>query len=196
MKKRRVLVNVVFCACFLATICTAAQTAPGDETISLNIQERPLSEVLAIITKTTGLTFIIDNQWLEMPVSISVEATPLHKVLKLIFTDINNAIIYQSNGIIKIIIYSETAGSNKGSGSQSTESPSPPEESEPAAAAEQESETSQEVTPEDETDRSADRTEEGAGQPAEEQEPSEEQTENNAGGAAEEQGESTEAVTE
>jgi len=196
MKKRRVILSVIFSACFLATVCTAAQTAPGDEPISLNIQERPLGEVLAMITKITGHTFIIDNQWLDMPVSLSVEAIPLHKALKLIFSDINNAIIYQSNGIIKIIIYSETAGPNKGSGSQSTESPSPPEESESAAAAEQETETSQEVAPEDETDRSADGVEEGAAQPAEEQEPAEEQTENSAGGTAEKQGESTEAVTE
>jgi len=196
MKKRRVIVSLVFCACFLATVCTAAQKAPGDEPVSLNIQERPLGEVLAMITKMTGHTFIIDDQWLDMPVSISAQGTPLHKVLKLIFADINNAIIYQANGIIKIIIYSETAGPDKGSGSQVTESPSPPEESEPAAATEQESGTSREIAPEDETDRSVDRGEEGAEQPAEEQEPAEEQTDNTAGGATEDQGESTEAATE
>ena len=196
MKNRWVIVSVVLWVCFLATVCMAEQKAAGDEPVSLNIRERPLGEVLGMITKMTGHTFIIDNQWLDMPVTISVEAIPLHKALKFIFADTSNAIIYQSNGIIKIIIYSETAGPNKGSGSQSTEPTSPPEESESAAAAEQEPENSREVASDNETEGSTDRAEEASESPAEEQQPADQQTENTAGGTAEDQEENTETVNE
>ena len=191
MKKSQIFINVIFCACFLATICAAAQTAPGDEPISLNFEERPLGEVLAMITKITGHAFIIDAQWLDMPVSISVKATPLHKVLKNIFSDINNAIIYRADGKIKILVFSDTAEKDKGSVSQGTVSPEEPASS---PATEQESESSQEAAPE-ETGSSVDGKEEGGAQPAEEQESKDEETDDSAAGAAEERGDGTEEVT-
>ena len=193
MKKSLVLVSAIFCTCFLTTVCAIGETASGDEPVSLNVEQKPLGEVLAMITKMTGHAFIIDDQWLDMPVSISVKATPLHKVLKFIFTDINNAIIYKSDGNIKIIVYSETSEKEKKPVSQKTASPP---ESAPSPATEQESESSQEAAPEPETDNLPDTAEEGGAQPGEEQESAEEQTENTAEGAAEEQGESTEAVTD
>jgi hypothetical protein len=172
MKKSLIFFSIIFGACFLAAVCAAAQTAPGDELISLNFEERPLGEVLAMITKITGHAFIIDAQWLDMPVSISTQEAPLHKVLKYIFTDINNAIIYKSDGSIKIIVYSEIPEKDKESESQETASP---EESASSPATEQESESSQEATPENETDNSVDNAEEGGAQPAEEQESATEQ---------------------
>jgi type II secretory pathway component GspD/PulD (secretin) len=175
----------------MASVCGAAQTAPGDEPISLNVEERALGEVLAMITKTTGHEFIIDSQWLDMPVTISVRAIPLHRALKLIFSDLSNAIIYQSNGNIKILIYSEAAEQNKNSVSPSTESPSSPAESESSEAAEPESEPSPESAPDDQTDSSADSAEENR-PPTEEQRPAEEQTEN----ASEETADTPEERTE
>jgi type II secretory pathway component GspD/PulD (secretin) len=192
MEKSLILFSVIFSVCFLATVCAAAQTAAGDEPVSLNFEEQPLSEVLAMITKITGHAFIIDAQWLDMPVSISVEATPLHKALKYIFTDMNNAIIYRSDGKIKIIVYSENPENDKGSVSQRITSS---EESASSPATEQESESSQEAAPEDETGNSVDSTEEGGAQPAEEQASTDEKTDDTAAGTAEEPGESTEGVT-
>ncbi len=193
MKKSLFLVSAIFCTCFLTTVCAIGETASGDEPVSLNVEQRPLGEVLAMITKMTGHAFIIDDQWLDMPVSISVKATPLHKALKFIFTDINNAIIYKSDGKIKIIVYSETSEKEKKSVSQKTTSPP---ESASSPATEQESESSQEAAPEPETDNLPDNAEEGGAQPGEEQESAEEQTENPTEEAAEEQGESTEAATD
>ena len=193
MKKSLVLVSAIFCTCFLTTVCAIGETASGDEPISLNVEQKPLGEVLAMITKMTGHAFIIDDQWLDMPVSISVKATPLHKALKSIFSDINNAIIYKSDGKIKIIVYSETSEKEKKPVSQKTASPP---ESASSPATEQESESAQEAAPEPETDNLPDTAEEGGAQPGEEQESAEEQTENPAEGAAEEQSESTEAVTD
>jgi len=193
MKKSLVFVSAIFCAFFLTTVCAIGETASGDEPISLNVEQRPLGEVLAMITKITGHAFIIDDQWLDMPVSISVKATPLHKTLKFIFTDINNAIIYKSDGKIKIIVYSEASEKEKKPVSQKTASPP---ESTSSPATEQESESSQEAAPEPEADNSADTIEQGGAEPGEEQETPEEQTENTTEEPAEEQGESTEAVTD
>jgi type II secretory pathway component GspD/PulD (secretin) len=192
MKKNLIFISVILGACFLATVCAAGQTAPDDEPISLNFEERPLGEVLAVITKITGHAFIIDAQWLDMPVSISVGATPLHKVLKYIFADINNAIIYKSDGSIKIIVYSEIPEKDKESVSQETASP---EESAPSPATEQEIESPQEAAHENETDNSVDSAEEGGAQPAVEQESADEKPDDTAAGTAEEQSESTEEIT-
>jgi hypothetical protein len=192
MKKSLIFFSIIFGACFLAAVCAAAQTAPGDELISLNFEERPLGEVLAMITKITGHAFIIDAQWLDMPVSISVKATPLHKALKNIFTDMNNAIIYRADGKIKILVYSDTPEKDKESESQETASP---EESASPPATEQESESSQEAAHENETDNSVDSAEEGGTQPAAEQQSADAKPDDTAAGTTEEQSESTEGIT-
>ena len=181
MKRNLVLFCTIFCICFLMSVCAAGETASGDELISLNVEQRPLGEVLARITKITGHAFIIDAQWLDMPVSISVEATPLHKALKLIFSDINNAIIYKSDGNIKIIVYSETSEKDKGFASPKTASP-------PA--------TESESAPEVETDNSTDTLEESGAQPGEEQESTEENSETSDGETDDGQGQSAEGVTD
>jgi hypothetical protein len=192
MKKNLVFFSAIFFACFLTTVCAAGQTPSGDELISLNVDQKPLGEVLAMITKITGHVFIIDAQLLDMPVSISVKETPLHKALKFMFSDVNSAIIYKSDGQIKIIVYPETAEKNKGTGSQATASPP---ESASSPATEQESESSQEAAPEAGTDNSADAVKEGTAQPGEEQESAEEQTENTAEGTPAEQNESAEETS-
>jgi len=191
MKKRWVLVSAIFLACFLVSVCGAAQTAPGDEPISLNVEERALGEVLAMITKSTGHAFIIDAQWLDMPVSISVKAIPLHKALKNIFSDLNNAIIYRADGTIKILVYGDTPEQDDRAVSQETASPEEPASS---PATEPESESSQEAVSEEETDRSADSAEEREAQPAEEQESADGQTDEAAAATDDEHGDSTEEV--
>jgi len=193
MKKRLVFVCAILCVCFLSAVGDAAETATGDEPISLNIENRPLGEVLAAITKITGHAFIIDPQWLDMPVSISVEATPLHRVLKFIFTDTNNAIIYKSDGNIKVIIYSETAEQDKGAVSQTTGSQL---ESDSSPETVQESSSAEEAGSDTETDNSADSVEEGVTQPDKDQESADEQNENTTEETSEEQEESTKAVAD
>jgi type II secretory pathway component GspD/PulD (secretin) len=193
MKKRRVFVCAILCVCFLSAVYDAAETTTGDEPISLNIENRPLGEVLATISKITGHAFIIDPQWLDMPVSISVEATPLHKALKIIFTDTNNAIIYKSDGNIKVIIYSDTAEQDKGAVSPTTGSQ---QESDSLPETVQESGSAEEAGSETETDNSAGSGEEDVTQPDKDQESADEQNENTTEEASEEQGESTKADTD
>ena len=193
MKKHLVLYSVIFWVCFLPTVCAAAEPTPSDEPISLNVEERSLGEVLTMITKITGNAFIIDDQWLDMTVSISVEAKPLHKVLKSILSDLNSAIIYRSDGKIKIIIYGETAEPDEAAASQRNESEP---ESESSSPSEHEPEASPEADPEAESDNLADTAEEGGAPPDSAPESTDNQAENTAEGPSEEQGESPEEVTD
>ncbi len=190
-----VFVLAIFSVCILSTDLAFGEAGSGDTPISLNMEQRPLVEVLAMITKTTGHQFIIDEAWLDMPVSISVEAIPLHTALKLIFADLSNAIVYRSDGDIKIIIYTEAPPKDVDSTSQDNSTAPQPE---PPAATEQEPDSPQPDTSDAETDH-RDATAET--QPAEDAEATDEkttpeETDNPDAEIVDKQDESTEAVPE
>lgn len=127
-----------------------------DELISLNLENWPLGEVLDAITEKTGHTFSISEEWLDFPVSVAVKDMPLHRVLKLIFTNLNNAIIYRSDGSIKIMVYAESVSSNTGSAPQA-------EESVPETQSSQEMEPETEASgPADQEGQTEDNTEAGS----------------------------------
>ena len=127
--------------CIFSAADARGATEFRDELISLNLENRPLGEVLDAITEKTGHTFSISEEWLDFPVSVTVSNMPLHRVLKSIFTNLNNAIIYKSDGSIKIMVYAESDSSTTGSAPQaevsvpetqsSQETDSPTEASEP-----------------------------------------------------------------
>ena len=164
--------GMIFFGAILGVCIFTAGDARGatefrDELISLNLENRPLGEVLDAITEKTGHTFSISEEWLDFPVSVAVKDMPLHRVLKLIFTNLNNAIIYKSDGSIKIMVYAESVSSTPSSAPQ-------------AEASVPETPSSQEMGPEteapgpaDQEDQTQDITEAGG---EEKSEPGEEQT--------------------
>ena len=78
----------IFGACFSTPSGAAGGgPTPGDELVSLNVQDKPLGEVLETISKATGYEFLVAREWLDFPVSASVNAVPLHKALKRMFGD-------------------------------------------------------------------------------------------------------------
>ena len=154
--------------CIFSTADARGATKFRDELISLNLENRPLREVLNTITENTGHTFIISEEWLDYPVSVTVRDMPLHRVLKLIFANLNNAIIYKSDGSIKIMVYAESVSS--------TPSSAPPAEaSVPETPSSQEMGTETEAPgPADQEDQTQDITEaasEDKSAPGEEQTP-------------------------
>ena len=88
----------------------------ADEIISLNVTDRPLGEVLKNISIAAGCKFSIDESWEDYPITVSFVNEPLYRGLKLIFRDINNAVIYGVDRTVKIIIYDEDTPSGKSSG--------------------------------------------------------------------------------
>ena len=51
--------------------------------------------------------FSFDESWEYYPISASIDSKPLHKALKIIFRNINNAVIFGADRTIKIIIYDD-----------------------------------------------------------------------------------------
>jgi hypothetical protein len=89
------------------------QNRPAEPTVSLNVKDRPLGDVLAQIARATGSEFLIDPSWQKVPVTASFEAAPLSVALKRVLSGLNHAIVYQPQNRIKIVIY-ETAPAGAG----------------------------------------------------------------------------------
>jgi hypothetical protein len=103
------------CGFFIPTpaIC---DNSVADEIISLDETDRPLGEVLEKISIAADCQFSIDESWKDYPITASFDNEPLHRGLKLIFRNMNNAVIYGADRTIKIIIYDEGTPSGLGIG--------------------------------------------------------------------------------
>lgn len=96
----------------------------ADEIVSLNVTDKPLGEVLRDISIAVGCQFSMDESWEDYPITASFDNEPLYRGLKLIFRDLNNAVIYGADHTIRIIIYDESESSGKGIGPEVTNQPS------------------------------------------------------------------------
>jgi len=88
----------------------------ANEIISLNATNQPLGEVLENISIAAGCQFSIDESWEDYPITASFNSEPLHKGLKRVLRNINNAIIYGADRTIRIVIYDEATFSGEASG--------------------------------------------------------------------------------
>jgi hypothetical protein len=110
---------IFWMACFCGLPIPAlavAEKSVADEIISLEVADKPLGEVLENISDAAGCQFNIDASWEDYPITASFKNEPLYRVLKRIFRDFNNAIIYGSDRKIKIMIYDESKPSGKTAG--------------------------------------------------------------------------------
>ena len=149
----------------------------------------PLGEVLEKIEEATDLKFKIDEQWKDIPVSVTLDKAPLDKALQRILVNLNNVVIYGSNDQVKIVVFGKAepgSATGRPAGRPSYEQPPPlpqppslpdenpsaseepepegspsPEESAEAAPADQEQQT-QEAVAEDQNETKADSAESGA----------------------------------
>lgn len=130
---------ISFWACLWGVFLPSAgvcENSVADEIISLNANAQALGEVLEKISAATGCRFSIDSSWEDYPVTASFQNKPLHRALKIILHKLNNAVIYGSERTVKIIIYDESASSEKagthslviGSSAESMPSISPAQE--------------------------------------------------------------------
>lgn len=75
----------------------------------------PLGEVLEKIEETTDLKFNLEEQWKDIPVSVTLDKTPLDRALKRILVNLNNVIIYGSNDQVKIVVFGKAEPSSASS---------------------------------------------------------------------------------
>ena len=108
---------IFFLMCFRADMVQQAIGAESQDEpyISLKVNNRPLSDVLKIITSDTGFRFKLNGDWNSYPVNASFENISLNRALKIILQGLNHVIIYDSNKSIKIVVYGEVDSDKTGS---------------------------------------------------------------------------------
>ena len=119
INSHRTVVFAIFwlaCCGLIFPAAAVGEKSVADEIISLEVADKPLGEVLENISDAAGCQFTIDAGWEDYPVTASFKHEPLYRVLKRIFRDFNNAVIYGSDRRIKIIIYDESSPSGKKAG--------------------------------------------------------------------------------
>jgi hypothetical protein len=107
MRQPSRIAAATLCMVMLACSASAAEfseTKPGKERITINVKNKPLGEVLSVISQTTGYGFILDESWRGYPVTAYLIDTPLHSGLKRILSGLNHAIVYLPESRIKILI--------------------------------------------------------------------------------------------
>lgn len=88
-----------------ASAVSVKNLSGNDSLITLSVQNMPLGEVLEKIEEATELKFTIDEQWKDIPVSVTLDNAPLDKALKRILVNLNNVVIYGSNEQVKIVVF-------------------------------------------------------------------------------------------
>jgi len=101
---------------FLSPAPAMTENSVADAIISLNVADKPLGEVLENLSDAAGCQFKIDAGWEDYPITASFKNEPLYRVLKRIFRDFNNAVIYGSDRTVKIIIYDDGKAAGKTTG--------------------------------------------------------------------------------
>jgi hypothetical protein len=75
----------------------AAQNVTGDPLISLTVQNEPLGDVLADITRDTGYRFNLNRKWQDYPVSATIDNLTLEQGLKRLLRSLNHTIIWEAD---------------------------------------------------------------------------------------------------
>ena len=78
-----------------------------DPLIVLTANQEPLGDILKTITQETGYTFNLNKDWRDYPVSATIDNLPLEKGLKRLLRSLNHTIIWESDRIITIKIFSK-----------------------------------------------------------------------------------------
>jgi hypothetical protein len=164
----------------IAASTSSVKTLSGnDRLITISVQNMPLGEVLEKIEEATDLKFTLDEQWKDMPVSVTLDKAPLDKALKRILVNLNNVVIYGSNDQVKIVVFGKAEpgdASGRPAGPPSYQQPLPvpqppplPDEN-PSVSEEPEpesgpaSEESAETAPADQEQQTQESTAEGEGE--------------------------------
>jgi hypothetical protein len=79
--------------------------------VSITAKKQPLSFVLNQISQSTGYTFVYDQDWSDLSVTVFVKNLTIDKVLRKILANQSSAIQYQENGRVIINIYENSDSS-------------------------------------------------------------------------------------
>lgn len=92
----RVLILAVLTLCAAPAAAPADEKPPIDRFISMNVKNKPLGKVLEELQLSTGISFSLNIEWKDIPVSVTLNKTPLDKGLKRMLTNYNSIVIYNT----------------------------------------------------------------------------------------------------
>ena len=95
-----------------ALILCCALSAGGPsfgEGVSLQAVKMPLENVLGDLSQKTGIPFVYDKAWADLPITAQFKNMALEPALKRILSNLNHAIIYSTDGTVVIRIYGTIA---------------------------------------------------------------------------------------
>ena len=99
---------VVILLCHLSV---GAESSP-DRSISVDITNRPLSEVLDRLSQITGYRFLYDREWADENISVKIVNQDLDKSLRMVLGHYNYGILYGTDESVRIMIYGEKSVSS------------------------------------------------------------------------------------
>jgi type II secretory pathway component GspD/PulD (secretin) len=108
--------GIRFLLIFLICYGTAQGKSEFSELVSLNIRNAPLAEVLDKVSQASGYEFIIDENWYDLPISVTFDAIPLEQALKRILANVNHAIVYNSDRRVLIRIFENDSSISRNTG--------------------------------------------------------------------------------
>lgn len=110
--------------CVLTLVMSALTVTPAnavgpshisEPSVSLETRNEPLGEVLAQITEKTAYRFSLEDAWKDHPVTVAFRNLSLSQGLKRILSNLNHAVVYESQYDIRIIIFGEAVFQPAGS---------------------------------------------------------------------------------
>jgi hypothetical protein len=117
-------IYLILLACMFSIVfvprSSGADSDPERESVTINVMDEPLNQVLGKISKASGYEIVFDEKWGNMPVSLSFENEPLDKALNRVLANLNHAVIWNEvERKISIFISGET-GSGRSRSSYSS----------------------------------------------------------------------------
>ena len=99
---------------------SGTDSGPERKSVTINVVDEPLNQVLGIISKASGYEIVFDEKWGNVPVSLSFKNQPLDKALNRVLADWNHAVVWnEAEGKISIFISGKT-GTDRSTSSYSS----------------------------------------------------------------------------
>ena len=113
--------------CLLATVfapgLSGADSDPKRKSVSINVVDEPLNQVLGRISNASGYEIVFDEEWGNVQVSLSFENEPLDRALNRVLANLNHAVIWNEQERKISIFISGKAGSGRSTSSYSSGAP-------------------------------------------------------------------------
>jgi hypothetical protein len=91
-----------------------ATDTEGGPVISLDVKEKPLDEVLEIVSEVSGYEIILEGAWEDLTVSVKLEKATLEETLRRALRNVNHTAVWdEAEKTISLFVFDESGVSDK-----------------------------------------------------------------------------------